>query len=759
VSDPEKEFLKQLREAFAFEASEQLKVISSHLLNLERQDDEKTRKELIEIIFRQAHNLKGSARAVNMSNIESLCHTLESQLAEMKKGKVPLVDNYLDVLLKCVDLLEKLLAEEDVASEPLQAALVGAKQSLDSFFVAPASAGSDQVPLANEAPDFGQAASVATADRVATMDSVRLSAAKLDELLIQAEEMLSVKRATAQHASEIAALTDEAVLWKKEWHNFDSNLRALRAISTREPDQIDMTQALTQINKVIGFADWNHTKINNWLAKLLQQRKLFEADTYNVTVGVDSFLESTKKLLMMPCSALLEGFPRLVREMSRDLGKEVEFTMVGTEIEFDRRILTTMRDPLLHLIRNSIDHGIEAPDVRERAGKPAKASLLLSVNQDETGQVEISIADDGAGIDIEKVTGAAIKTGAISEAEAQAMPNDEKVNLIFQSAVSTSAIITDISGRGLGLAIVKENVDNLGGRLLVETTLASGTKFKILLPVAVATFQGVLLDVGGEMVAVPKTNLLRVLRLYENQIRKIEDKDAFEFGGALRSVIKLASLLDIENTKSEPSSLPFLLVAVVRAGGDILGLVIDDVLEEQEVMVKKFGKPLNRVRNIAGITILRTGKVVPVLNVSDLIKSARRQSAKNASGQLLAPPVKKRILVVDDTLTSRMLIKNIMEAAGYEVKTANDGVEAFAELNAEPFDLALVDVEMPRLDGLELTKRIRQHKQLADLPVVLLTTLASREHRERGVQAGANAYFTKGSFDQTNLLEVIKRLI
>jgi two-component system chemotaxis sensor kinase CheA len=554
-------------------------------------------------------------------------------------------------------------------------------------------------------------------------------------------------------------------LWKREWRNFDTSLRSLKTLVNKQLTDTDILQAGGQINKLISFMEWNQARLNTWLSRLASQRKLVEADKHTIAVGVDSFLESTKELLMMPCSALLEGFPRLVREMSRDLGKELDLTMRGTQVELDRRILTRMRDPLIHLIRNSIDHGIEPPEVRVKAGKPKKGMLTVAVTQDETGKVEISINDDGAGVDTAKVAAAAIKAGIINESEAHGMSAEDQLDLIFQSAVTTSPIITEISGHGLGLAIVKENVDSLGGRIKLETTPGVGTSIKIFLPVAIATFQGILLSVAGETVTLPKTNLLRVLRLHESEIRTIEDKDAFAFQDTLRPLIKLADLLELRSgmdaTGKEPEQLPFLLVAVVRAGEEVLGLIVDDVLEEQEVMVKKLGKPLSRVRNIAGVTILRTGKAVPVLNVMDLMKSARRLSGRESgpSVQLLAPRPKKRILVVEDTLTSRMLIKNIIEAAGYEVKTATDGVEAFAELTSEPFDLVLADVEMPRMNGLELTKRIRENAKIADLPVVLLTSLASREHREKGVQAGANAYFTKGSFDQTNLLDVIKRLI
>ena len=766
MTDPDQEFLKKLRQAFAFEAKEQLQIISSNLLKLEKQQDEKIRKELIEIMFRQAHNLKGSARAVNMSGIESLCQSLEAALSEMKKGKVPSAKNYLDTLLACADLLERLLAEEDKAGDELEILIAKVKEALGAFFVSTdsesASSALGRITDSNPIVEpVGAGNIVAAGEKPATMDSIRLSAAKLDELLLQAEEMLSIKRAAIQHAGDIASMTDEAELWKKEWQNFEVNLRALKGTASKQFNEIDSLQLGGQINKVLGFLEWNHSQVNGWTARLTHQRKLVYEDTHAIAIGVDSFLESTKKLLLMPCSALFEGFPRLVREMSRDLGKDVELEIIGSEVELDRRILARMRDPLIHLIRNSIDHGIETPEVRRQSGKAPKAKLTLAVNQDESGKVEINVYDDGGGIDIDKVTSAALKSGIVSQSEVHSMTHEDRVDLIFQSAISTSPIITEISGHGLGLAIVKENVTNLGGSLKVDTTSGGGTRFRIFLPVGIATFQGVLLDIAGNIVTVPKANLLRVLRLDATKIKSIEDKDAFEFNGMLRPLLRLFDLLELESFARESVQAPFLLVAVVRAGDEILGLIVDDILEEQEVMVKKLGKPLSRVRNIAGVTILRTGEAVPVLNVADLIKSARRDSGRagGLAAQYLSPRKKKRILVVDDTLTSRMLVKNIMEAAGYDVKTAGDGLEAMEELNSEPFDLLLADVEMPRMDGLELTKRVRDNSKIADMPVVLLTSLASREHREKGVQAGANAYFTKGSFDQTSLLDVIKRLI
>lgn len=767
MTNADQEFLKKLRQAFAFEAKEQIQTISTALLDLEKTADDAQQKNLVETMFRQAHNLKGSARAVNMISVETVCQSLETVFSAMKKDSLKIDANQMDILFRSVDVLDGLLSAADgKETEAADAAITKIKRELGTIVSdpsAPVEAEPEPVPAQ---ADAAQAPGAVAAERAATatMDSIKIAATKLDTLLLQAEEMLSVKRATIQHAAESKSLLDEVELWNKEWKKIDQPMRVVRQLVDKSAN-ITMAQATPNLIKLLEFMEWNHTRLGSLVSRLKVQAKLVGDDMRTASTTVDMFLDSTKQLLMMPCAALFQVFPKLVRDVSRDLGKDVDFTMYGVEVELDRRILAQIRDPLVHLLRNSIDHGIGSPEDRKKAGKPAKASLTLSVSQADAGMVEIVVADDGRGIDPEKVKASAVKQGLITEAEAQAMDKEEAINLIFQSALSTAKIITEISGRGLGLAIVKENIGNLGGRLQVETELGSGTVFRMYLPVTVATFTGVLLEVRKQVVTIPKARLSRVVRVPASEIKTVENRDVFALNDTVIPLVRLADLLEIPVMEGGDQN-DLLLVAVAFVGDTLLGLIVDEILEEQDVLVKNLGKPLIRVRNVSGVTILRTGEAVPVLNVSDLGKSAKRNVGRTASlsATMQEPRRKKRILVVDDTITSRMLMKNIMEAAGYEARTATDGIEAFATLTQaltdEPFDLMLADVEMPRMNGLELTKRLRQDTQLADLPVVLLTSLGSKEDREKGVQAGANAYFVKSSgFDQSSLLGVIKRLV
>lgn len=763
----DQEFLKKLRQAFAFEAKEQIQTISSCLLELEKASSEQSRQDLIETMFRQAHNLKGSARAVNMTSVEAVCQVLESVFSAMKKDNLKVSAQQIDVLFRSVDILDGLLTATDGKEmEVLETAIVKVKKELAAIISIEAAQTAEEEEQLSPAAEALAAQAPATGERptTATMDSIKIAASKLDALLLQAEEMLAVKRATIQHAAESLSLLSDAESWNKEFKKIDQPVRVIEQFIDRSGN-ISLAQAAPNIQKVLEFLDWNHTRIGGLVARLKSQAKLVGDDMRSASSTVDTFLDSTKQLLMMPCAALFQVFPKLVRDVARDLGKEVDFSMQGVEIELDRRILAQLRDPLVHLLRNAIDHGIDTPEERQAAGKTACARLTLTVSQADAGMVEIVVADDGKGVDPERVKASAIKQSVISESEATAMSKEEAINLIFQSSLSTAKIITEISGRGLGLAIVKENIGNLGGKLVVDTEIGKGTAFRMLLPVTVATFTGVLLEVRNRIVTIPKARLSRVVRVHAHEIKTVEGRDVFALNGTIVPLVRLADLLEIPQVEGE-DEYDMLLVAVAFVQDSLLGLIVDEILEEQDVLVKNLGRPLLRVRNVSGVTILRTGEAVPVLNVADLGKSAKRAVGKSGglAGTLQEPRRKKRILVVDDTITSRMLMKNIMEAAGYEARTATDGIEAFATLTQalgdEPFDLMLCDVEMPRMNGLELTKRLRQDSQLQDLPIVLLTSLGSKEDRERGVQAGANAYFVKSSgFDQSSLLGVIKRLV
>jgi two-component system chemotaxis sensor kinase CheA len=372
--------------------------------------------------------------------------------------------------------------------------------------------------------------------------------------------------------------------------------------------------------------------------------------------------------------------------------------------------------------------------------------------------VEITLSDDGKGIDPERLRASAMKSGLLEAEEVRALTDEEALMLIFQSGLSTSPIITDISGRGLGMAIVREGVESLGGKISLSSLPEKGTRFTLSLPVTLATFRGVIVREWGQQFVIPTACVRRAARVRRSDIRTVENRETVSLDGMPHALVRLGSLLGMAEPadRTEKDVLP---VVAAGTGDSIVAFVVDGVLNEQEVLLKPLGGILKRVRNVGGVTVLGSGKVVPVLHCGDLVKSALKGTVRSLSAQGEAGEAPPAVLVAEDSITSRALLKNILTAAGYAVHTAADGQEAWETLSRGEISLVVSDVEMPGMNGFELTSKIRSEERLSDLPVILVTSLESAEDRERGVVAGADAYIVKSDFDQGALLDVIRRLL
>ncbi len=778
------ELLKRLLVTFRVEADEHLRAISSGLVALEKAPPRMQFAEIIETIFRDAHSLKGAARAVNLTSIESVCQSLESVFAALKDGRLDLSSPLLDILQQTIDALAGLLSADTDISDTYQPHLTALVQQLDraltgTLHKSEGLAGAVSRPVhREEKTSTSQSASAVTHAPAITpslaAESVRVSTAKLDSVMRQVEELLTPRLAASQRARELRETAATLAVWKKQRLRIQPALRQIeRSFLTarHEAKQVDVdsktdwsSKRRQELPKLLEYLDGEQLHMKMLEDRLARLNRFAERDQRTLSGMTDGLLHDVKEMQLLPFASLLEILPRSARELAREQGKNVDLVIQGGEIEIDRRILEAMKDPLIHLLRNSIDHGIEPPAVREARNKPSHGTITLAISQKDSSKVEVLVADDGAGINVDRVKAVADKLGIVSTEDAERLDEQQTLAIIFKSGVSTSPIITDVSGRGLGLAIVNEKIERLGGTVVIESNPGAGTAFRILLPLTLANFRGVLVRAGGQIFVVPAANVERVTRVAEKDIRTVENRETIPFDGQAVSLVWLSDVLELTRARSMAHATDNVLLIVLNQGITRIAFRVEEILGEQEVLVKALGRQLARVRNIAGASVLGTGQVVPVLNVPDLLKSAVKRAPTLVpmyplSAEKSGMVEKQSILVVEDSITSRSLLKNILESAGYQVTTAVDGADGYTTLKTGTFDLVVSDVEMPRMDGFDLTTKMRADKQLAGLPVVLVTALGSREHRERGIDVGANAYIVKNSFDQSNLLEIIQRLI
>jgi len=614
-------------------------------------------------------------------------------------------------------------------------------------------------------------------------ETIRVSVSKLDALLAQLSELLVTKIRAEQRLTQVRQAQEFMALWQKEW-------LATRSAYSR------LARKSQDINQILGWTPsrWPEVKPSSYvqggqpgngsaalgkdLSQLLQyagasQERLREMhtlvnnlarqyadDTMHMSLVIDDLEQEIKRTRMLPLTTITGTFGRMVRDLAYEADKEARLQIIGGATELDKRVLEQIKDPLIHLLRNAIDHGLEPPDQRASQGKPRSGIITLKAEQ--LGQdVVISVSDDGSGLDMEAIRRAVGRQGSI---DPQLLNEDDLKESIFNAGISTSAIITDISGRGVGLDIVRRNVEALHGRIDVDTAPGVGTTFALTLPLTLTSSRGLLVRVADQLFAIPLNAIERIEHISPAQISPLEGQDTIHYNGRPITLVRLNDVLGLPATE-RPAEDPRLPVVILAAAERRLAFTIDALTGEQEVVIKGLGKQLSRVGGIAGATVMGSGQVVLILNVADLIKLAMRGKRRSVlekveSAEVTAIRDLRRILVVDDSITTRTLEKNILEAAGYQVKLATDGQEALNTITSEGIpDLIVSDVAMPHMNGFELTERVKNDAQTANVPVILVTSLDSPKDKAKGIQAGADAYIIKSGFDQNNLLETIEQLI
>lgn len=807
---------EELRELYKTSSSEHLQKLEADLMILEKNPQDTG---ALEEFLREAHTLKGDSRMLGLDEIEILVHHLEDCVEGIKAGLGEITPELCDRLYQGIDAINQLSHQAvtgelvNIDSLAVLATLMGSPANLPvpssatdlfgdddeaDFFGSQSSLVTSEADLFNDSSPHSEAdlfdeddssdffghesiplAASLEADLfddelparpsdVATqtlttpelqqppiipvinpvnqdyrIDTIRVEPQKLDTLMTQASELAVTKLRIAQQMTEIEQIAD---LWS-EWVKQDSS------IVTKIEGMIapEILQPLKQ------FLNNTEQRVNS-LGNLINNLKT-RADEDGASLGIisDRLESGINDLRQLPLGTVFNIYPRMVRDLARQLGKEIELVIEGGDTKADKRILEEIKDPLLHLIRNAIDHGIETPEARIAQGKSPTATLLLRGYQIGSN-IAIEISDDGQGLDIAQIKNTALRRKVRSEAELAAMSESELQSLIFASGFSTRTEISELSGRGVGLDVVRANVERLKGEIQVASIPGQGCKFQVRLNTSLATTKVLIVAINQTLYSLPLEFIQTMITVSPEDIYEIEGNPTITFESKPLSINHLGRLLQLPAAPDNQAQ-NYLSCVVLQVGGELFGVIVDDLVDQQDVVLKPQSKLLKRVPNITGATILGNGVVCMILNPADLLHSLRKGSWHNIVPAVESVATKNRLLLVEDSIIIRTQMQRLLRGAGYQVTIAENGLLGLQQIQAQEFDIVLSDVEMPEMNGLEMTQKIRQIPQYATLPIVLITTLASPEDKLRGVAAGANAYLTKGDFDQQLLFQTLHQLI
>jgi len=755
---------QRLLKIFAGELEERVASLNRDLLALEKDPAPGARRDLLEALFRGAHSLKGAARSVGIGEIESACHWLEDILRSIREAEIVPAPETFQLLYTSVDAVDdagkRLQRGQPLAQSPLMSLLPrlqgAAAAGPGTGQTMPAAAeraeeGSPAMTLADRPPLPAEPARPADAGAF-----VRVAAAKLDEMLTHSGEFLILGKRVQARLDEAARLQQAIRSLRAEW---PSLARAIGGVGTG--NGVNRAGAGDGTDRPPGPAPRRSLTLDR--GRRLLEQLVMDADHLVAAMAEDSrrmgqaersFDGDIRRIRMLPFSEACEGLERVVRDLAKAAGKEVRFTVEGGDIELDRAILARLNDPLLHLLRNAIDHGIEPPDARAAAGKPSVGRVSLSASL-RSGKVEVVAADDGRGLALDAIEAEGRRRG-LREAELR-----DPAGLIFRPGFSTSETVTKTSGRGIGLDAIKTAVESMRGTVEVASEAGRGTRFILTLPLTLTILRVLVVCARGQLFALDSLSVAGLLRLGRDAPKSVDGRDTILFDGAPTPVVALADILGLAGGESAAEEKK-LLIVLLAAGQRRAAIVVDALVDEQEVTVKSLGRRLSRVRNIAGATVLPSGGSLLILNTAELVQSALTGAPNRLMPSLRAEDAgrsRKRLLLVDDSITTRALERDILEVVGYEVIVAGDGAEAWRILQEEGADLVVSDVDMPEMDGFALTEAIRGSLRFRDLPVVLVTARESEQDRRRGLEAGANAYLAKSTFDQTVLLDAIAQLL
>lgn len=700
--------------------------------------------------LRRAHTLKGAARAVGLEPTEKIAHRVEALFLQSREQGSALAGPAVAAIHHGLDAIEDLLAA--VLANRVEPDPGGVLRELDALLgAAPQEAGSPSAPPSPPPPAPPRSA---PSSPPPLAELVRVSAANIDELIRASSQLLSTatgESLAATRADDYLRSADEAL----------TEFRRLRRDCTPYLREHQDAPELAPLRECLEFAD---NRLRDLLGHAREAAAAQHQRTWELRQRSTELHQNAVRVRMTPAESVFGGFGAMVREIAHGEGKEVEFRFEGLDVQADRVVLQALKNPVMHLLRNAISHGIESPHDRTLAGKPAAGWIRLQIDA-RGDRLHVAVEDDGRGLDLQAVADEAVRRGLVSADELGALEREELASMIFRPGFSTSKAITSLSGRGMGLSVVERTVSQLQGEISVRPRDGGGLQISISAALSVSTNHVLLMAAGGHTFAVPARFVSRLLRLRPQEVETVDGREVAVLDAHPVPLARLVDLLALAGNSPAPPGGEHddahLSIVVLVFGEQTIGIIVDELVDDRSAVVKDLGLPEAMVGLSAGGISLEDGTVAILLNAAALwgqfqergeapgIRKAQEQTAK------LAPS----ILIVDDSITTRSLEKSILEAHGYRVRVAVDGLEALQQLNAEPVDLVITDVTMPRMDGLQLLQEMKKQKNTEHIPVIIVTSLERREDQERGLSLGADAYIVKRKFDQRELLNTVRQIL
>ncbi len=733
--DPE--LLKQLMETFKSELVEQTQIITNGLLELEKTQSVEEHTKTIEAIFRSAHNIKGTSRSLGITHVDQISHAIETLFSTFKNNSSIVPANIIDLCLEAVDKINSAM-QSFLLNEPLSFDLSDLLNRLKNNEA-------DKTSVVNSVKQTKKTQVSTTKDAdVLKNETIRVGIDQIDRISALMEEMQVNKIAIDDHYNDLSKLHNKSVQFDQTWRKLSIAIKNSENISDDD---------------LPGIFNSSSDQIYEMQNQMDQMYKNMRGRINELSTLSNAMQEEIRMLRLVPAANLFSTLPRYVRDMSHAMNKEIELTISGDDIKMDKVVLDGIKDPIIHILRNAVDHGIEDEKTRKTKGKPAVGHININIEEKEN-QVLIYIKDDGAGIDKKKIEDVILSKNLLTNSEFEKMGDDEIFDFIFHPGFSTKEIITDISGRGVGLNVVKTNLESLKGDVKITTEINQGTTFCLSVPFTVTSERGLMVKCGGEILVLPSTNVAKVFTIKPDDINEVQGTNVVMLDQHPVMLHTLASILSL--SKTEMSIKSNLSVIIIKKDWHLVGFLVDEVIGEREIIIKPLQYPFTKIPCVAGGTLSGSSRIIVVLDPGDLIEKSLnigKSAPISFTTEKIEAPGRPHILVVDDSITTRTLEKHVLESKNYQVTVAVDGQEAWDLLQKQKFSLLITDVTMPIMDGFTLTEHVKKSANTNYLPVIIVTSLGSDAEKKRGIEVGADAYIVKSEFESGALLEIVSQLV